>query len=98
MAEVFLARFEWARGLEKTVVVKRILPQWAEEPRFIEMFFSEAQLASRLNHPNICQIIEFGEVDGAYFLAMEYVDGPSLRSLSRVVRARGERIPFGYCA
>jgi len=98
MAEVFLARFEWARGLEKTVVVKRILPQWAAEPRFVEMFFSEAQLASQLSHPNIAQIIEFGESGGAYFLAMEYVDGPSLRTLFKAIRARGERMPFGHCA
>ena len=98
MAEVFLARLEWARGLEKAVVVKRILPQWAAEPRFVEMFFSEAQLASQLSHPNIAQIIEFGESDGAYFLAMEYVDGSSLRTLFKAIRARGERMPFGHCA
>jgi len=98
MAEVFLARFEWARGLEKTVVVKRILPHLAEDPVFREMFFGEAQLASQLNHPGIAQIIEFGESEGTYFLSMEYVDGPSLRALEKAARARGERLPFAPCA
>src|SRR5881394_2831499 len=82
MAEVFLARFEWARGLEKTVVIKRILYHLAEDPNFIEMFFTEARLAAQLSPPNIAQIIEFGESEGVYFLAMEHVDGLSLRSLS----------------
>src|SRR5689334_21375561 len=98
MAEVFLARFEWARGLEKTVVVKRILPHLAEDPVFREMFFSEAQLAAQLNHPGIAQIIEFGESEGTSFLAMEYVDGPSLRALEKAARARGENIPFAHSA
>ncbi|HEY8209197.1 MAG TPA: protein kinase [Myxococcaceae bacterium] len=98
MAEVFLARFEWARGLEKTVVVKRILPHLAQDAAFREMFFGEAQLAAQLNHPGIAQIIEFGESEGTYFLAMEYVDGPSLRALEKAVRARGERIPFAHGA
>jgi serine/threonine-protein kinase len=98
MAEVFLARFEWARGLEKTVVVKRILYHLAEDPSFIEMFFSEAQLAAQLSHPNIAQIIEFGESEGVHFLSMEYVDGPSLRSLSASAHAEGGGLPYPHCA
>src|SRR3954466_7646428 len=98
MAEVFLARFEWARGLEKTVVVKRILYHLAEDPIFIEMVFTEAQLASQLSHPNTAQIIEFGESEGFYFLAMEYIDGPSLRTLASAAHADGGGIPFGQCA
>src|SRR5512140_767411 len=98
MAEVFLAKFEWARGLEKTVVVKRILYHLAEDPTFIEMFFTEAQLAAQLSHPNIAQVIEFGESEGVYFLAMEYVDGPSLRALANAAHATGTGIPFPHCA
>jgi len=98
MAEVFLARWEWAHGLEKMVVVKRILEHMSEEPYFIEMFLSEAQLASQLSHPNIVQIIEFGESEGVHFLAMEYIDGLSLRALLRACAERGERLPFAHCA
>src|SRR3954468_20842787 len=95
MAEVFLAKVGWARGVEKTVVVKRILQHLAEDPGFIEMFFSEAQLAAQLNHPNIAQIVEFGESDGVSFLAMEYVDGPSLRALSSAISKSGNQFPIG---
>src|SRR6185503_5531386 len=98
MAEVFLARFEWALGLEKTVVVKRILPHLAEDPSFCDMFFSEAKLAAQLNHPGIAQIIEFGEHGGTYFLSMEYVDGPSLRQLEHSAALREETIPFAHSA
>jgi len=98
MAEVFLAKFEWAYGLEKTVVVKRILQHMATDPNFIAMFFSEAQLASRLDHPNIVQIIEFGESEDANFMAMEYVDGLTLRDLLVAAYQAGEFLPFGHCA
>jgi serine/threonine-protein kinase len=98
MAEVYLAKFEWAHGLEKTVVVKRILEHIAQDPNFIAMFFSEAQLASRLNHPNVIQIIEFGEAEGIPFLAMEYVEGLTLRELVLTAIERGERLPVPHCA
>jgi len=98
MSEVFLAKFEWAQGLEKTVVVKRMLSHMAEDPNFVAMFLSEARLASQLNHPNIIQILEFGESDGHSFLAMEYVDGPSLRTLSRTFQRQGVPLPLSHCA
>ena len=98
MAEVFLAKFEWAYGLEKTVVVKRILRHMATDPNFIAMFFSEAQLAAKLDHPGIVQIIEFGESEDANFLAMEYVDGLTLRDLLVAAYEREEFLPFGHCA
>ncbi|WP_244219864.1 serine/threonine-protein kinase, partial [Corallococcus interemptor] len=81
MAEVFLAKAAGPRGFEKTLVLKRILPHLAEDEAFVEMFLGEAQLAARLDHPNVVQIFDFGEVDGSYFLAMEYIDGPTLRRL-----------------
>ena len=63
-------------------MLKRILPHLAEDPQFVEMFLGEAQLAAQLNHPNIVQIFDFGEAEGSYFIAMEYIDGPNLRTLS----------------
>src|SRR5918992_6283559 len=81
MAEVFLAKAAGPMGFEKTLVLKRILPHLAEDPNFVEMFLAEAKLAAQLNHPNIVQIFDFGESDGAYFIAMEHIDGPNLRAL-----------------
>ncbi|WNG25788.1 protein kinase [Cystobacter fuscus] len=98
MAEVFLAKAAGPMGFEKTLVLKRILPQLAQEPAFIQMFLSEAKLAARLTHPHIAQIFDFGEADGAYFLAMEYIDGPSLRTLIKRAVTQGLALPPAVCA
>jgi len=96
MAEVFLAKAAGPMGFEKTLVLKRILPHLAEDPAFVEMFLGEARLAAQLEHPNIVQIFDFGEADGSYFLAMEFIDGPTLRRL--VKRAAEQPLPPMMCA
>jgi serine/threonine protein kinase len=98
MAEVFLAKAGGPMGFQKTLVVKRILPHLAEDPTFVEMFLSEAKLAAQLNHPNIVQIFDFGEADDAYFLAMEYIDGPNLRVLLKRAKHQGLALPAALCA
>ncbi|WP_395845108.1 protein kinase [Archangium violaceum] len=98
MAEVFLAKAAGPMGFEKTLVLKRILPHLAEEPAFVEMFLSEAKLAAQLTHPHIVQIFDFGEADGSYFLAMEYIDGPNLRTLVKRASAQGVDLPLAVCA
>ncbi|XXF75926.1 serine/threonine protein kinase [Myxococcaceae bacterium GXIMD 01537] len=98
MAEVFLAKAAGPMGFEKTLVLKRILPHMAEDPAFVEMFLAEAKLAAQLNHPNIVQIFDFGEAEGSYYLAMEYIDGPNLRTLAKRARHMGETLPPAMCA
>ena len=94
MAEVFLAKSQGAEGLEKFLVIKRILPELAENNRFVEMFIGEARIAVALNHPNIVQIYDFGKVDGDFFLAMEFVDGWDLGDLLKA-SIGFERLPLG---
>ncbi len=98
MAEVYLAKAAGPMGFEKTLVVKRIHPHLMEEQPFIEMFLSEARLAAQLNHANVVQIFDFGEEDGSYFIAMEYIDGPSLYTLIKRAYAEGTPFPFPLCA
>lgn len=90
MGEIFLARLEGAAGFEKLVVIKRILPHLADDARFRQMLITEARLASRLTHANICQVIELGETDGQLYIVMEYLEGvtllPLLRKASRAQR------------
>jgi hypothetical protein len=81
MAELFLARVRGERGAAGLVVVKRILPHLARDPAFVQMFLNEARIASTLAHPNLVTITDFGQMDGAYFLAMEYVHGADLGEL-----------------
>ncbi|PTL75681.1 serine/threonine-protein kinase [Vitiosangium sp. GDMCC 1.1324] len=94
MAEVFLAKTAGPMGFEKLLVVKRILPHLAEDSQFVEMFLSEAKLVARLDHPNIVQIFDFGMEADAYFIAMEYVEGPNLRSLFKRALQQGRPIPL----
>jgi len=64
MAEVWKAKAHGARDFERVVVLKRILPHLCSDPRFVAMFIAEARLSARLNHPNIVQVFDFGELDG----------------------------------
>ena len=98
MAEVFLVKAAGPRGFEKTLVLKRILPHLAEDEAFVEMFLGEAKLAAQLDHPNVVQIFDFGEADGSYFLAMEYIDGPTLRRLIKQSVAQQVPLPVAVCA
>src|SRR5688500_9563313 len=82
MAEVLLATAEGPGGFEKEVVLKRLHPHLVADPYFTRMFFAEAQLAARLDHPNVVQVFDFGTApSGEHFLAMEYVDGLTLRTI-----------------
>ena len=94
MAEVYLARQAGAAGFEKLVCLKRILPHLSRDRQFVEMFLNEARLAARLDHPNIVSIYDLGEANGNYFIAMEFIDGPSLRAVAKRARERGERLPI----
>ncbi len=75
MAEIFLARLSGAAGFEKLVVVKRILPHLAKDQNLVGMFLAEAKIAAQISHHNVCQVFELGEIDGRYFIAMEYLEG-----------------------
>jgi serine/threonine-protein kinase len=81
MADVFLAVAQGPVGFNKLQVIKRLRPNLAEEHEFLAMFLDEARLAARLNHPNIVQTNEVGEVAGQYFIAMEYLDGQPLHRI-----------------
>src|SRR6266498_3929719 len=75
MGEVWKARQRGPSGFSRTVVIKRILPHLSDDPRFIEMFLSEARLTARLQHPNIVQVLNLGHDASGYFIAIEHVAG-----------------------
>jgi len=93
MAQVFKARAMGPGGFRRDVVVKRILPQYGRDSEFIRMFVDEAKLLGLLHHPNVVQVYEFGEDDGVLFLALEYVEGPSLSRVLRTLRGANKRMP-----
>jgi eukaryotic-like serine/threonine-protein kinase len=98
MAEVFKARAIGPAGFERDVVVKRILPAYGRDEDFVRMFADEARILGLIHHPNVVQAFEFGEDDGTLYLALEYVEGPSLSRILRALRAANRRIPPAVAA
>ncbi|WP_232537254.1 serine/threonine-protein kinase [Cystobacter fuscus] len=95
MAVTYRATMRGAAGVTKPVVIKQILPHFADDPAFVEMFISEARVAAALTHGNIAQVFDFGEIDGQYFLAMEFVHGqPLSKVLRRAQRAGLPSLPI----
>jgi eukaryotic-like serine/threonine-protein kinase len=81
MGEIFYAHLIREAGFRKSVVIKRILSQLGDDPVFVERFLEEARLAATLTHRNIVHVYDFGRVDTTWFIAMEFVDGASLRDI-----------------
>jgi serine/threonine protein kinase len=96
MAEIYLARAGGIEGFEKHVVLKRILPQYADNEEFVNMFLDEARLAATLHHSNVVQVYDIGAVDSQYFLTMEYLEGQDGRQLMRNVTQRGGALPLEH--
>jgi serine/threonine protein kinase len=83
MAEAFRAVARGPGGYRREVIIKSILPDLASDPEFVRLFIAEAKLLGMINHPNVVQVYDFGERDGRHFLALEYLNGPSLEQLLR---------------
>ncbi len=94
MAEIFRARRVGVAGFARRVCIKRILPSLSDEREFVEMFIDEARTGAQLRHGNIVSIDDFGEVEGQYFLCMEYVSGVDLARLSSAISRDGRLLPF----
>ncbi len=81
MAEVWRARAYGLAGFEKILVIKKVLDSLASDDEFIKLFIDEARIAVQLLHVNIVQVFDLGEVNGHYYMAMEYVHGQDLARL-----------------
>ena len=95
MASVWIARQRGKHGFEKLVAIKTILPQFASDERFRQMFLDEARIASRIEHFNVARILDLGEEHDVLYLVMEYVDGDSLSKLRRACQKAGVALPPG---
>lgn len=88
MGRVYRALVRGPAGFEKTVALKTVSPELAEEPEFVEMFLDEARIAARINHPNVCRVFDFGLADGRYFIAMEFLVGAPVSQVLRRLKNR----------
>lgn len=91
MGEIFLAREQGVAGLQRLVVVKRMLPEMQERAESVALFIDEARIVAHLAHPNIVQIYELGQDGEAYFIAMEYVPGQNLARICERATKAAER-------
>ena len=97
MAEILLARMSGPNGFVRAVAIKRILPGFANEQSFVDMFVDEARIAARINHANVVHYEELGQDDGQLYLVMEYLEGESTQSLLRRALARRHALTAEEC-
>jgi len=98
MAEILLARSDSLGGIQRDCVIKRILPSYSQDLHFVSMFIDEARITIGLDHPNIVRLFDFGQHEGTYFMAMEYVDGTDLAALLRSLFMKQQPVPPGPAA
>ncbi len=98
MAEVYKVKTVGIAGFEKIQALKRILPDSAQEDRFIRSFIDEARIAVELNHRNIVSVFDFGKAEGELYLAMELIEGKDLRGAVGDAKDRGALIPPNVAA
>ena len=95
-AEVYRSRVDGINGFHRTYAIKRILPHLTRNPDFVEVLIEEAKIAGLLSHTNIVQIMDLGQVDDTYYIAMEFVDGPDLGKAMQRCRSKGISIPVPH--
>ncbi len=88
MAEIYLAKIVGPGGFEKQLVIKQIHPKLSGQRHFVDLFVAEAKTLVTLAHGNIVPVYELGVVDDTYFIAMEYIDGPTLYRLTEMLSRR----------
>jgi serine/threonine protein kinase len=93
MAEVYRAR---RRGHRRVLALKRIRPELASDPKFVDMFQREGQLALMLGHRCIVETVDAGDVDGRPYIAMEYIAGHDVRDLLKHCRRARQRLPIPH--
>jgi serine/threonine-protein kinase len=93
MATIHLGRLLGPVGFFRTVAIKRLHPQFANDPDFVTMFIDEARLAARIRHPNVVAPLDVVATQGELLLVMDYVQGESLAHLWRTATALGTLIP-----
>jgi serine/threonine protein kinase len=93
MATVYAGRLAGAMGFQRLVAIKRPHRHLLEDPRLVEMLLHEANLASRLHHPNVVSVQDVVQVHDNVYLVMDLVEGAPLADLIEIARERDMPIP-----
>jgi|GEM_PF-1439068 len=81
MAEIYKARRVDSKTGHEDLVIKRIHPEYSDDPDFVRMFSNESRIASMLSHANIVKMVDYDKVDGTHYIAMELIDGADLKNV-----------------
>ncbi|MBI4759347.1 MAG: PDZ domain-containing protein [Chloroflexi bacterium] len=85
-------------GLDRYVALKVLYPHFAQDQTFLQRFHREARAVARLRHPNIVQVHDFGVEGDTYYMAMEFIQGPTLKARLAELGERGEHLPLDEMA
>lgn len=96
MAEIYKARLEGIGGFQRTFAIKRVLPHLSQNAEYVAMLVDEAKVAGLLSHANIVQILDLGQVEGVWYIAMEYVHGPDLGTALARCRSKAIELPLPH--
>ena len=92
-AAIYLAIMRGENNFSREVVIKRPLPHLVAEPRSRSMFIDEAHIASRLSHPNICQVLDLVAREDELYIVLEYLRGVDLREIIKRSMQLGRSLP-----
>ena len=90
---MFLAEYRGVGGFSRQVVVKQIHEQHAANERFVKMFVDEANIAARLTHPNVIQVLDLQQEGADLYMVLEHVDGLDLNTLFNHLASQGKKLP-----
>jgi len=93
MAEIYRANYAGIEGFAKELVVKMLRDEFVTRPAVVEMFLDEARMAATLTHNNVVHTYDLGEIEGDYYIAMEFLRGEELVNVLRRAVQTGQMIP-----
>ncbi|MBV8762974.1 MAG: serine/threonine protein kinase [Deltaproteobacteria bacterium] len=94
MATIHIARLMGDEGFSRIVAAKRLHPEFAEDPEFVEMFLDEARIASRVNHRNVVPVLDVVKAADEVVLVQEYIHGVPLHWLLRTAHEAASHVPL----
>ncbi len=92
MSDIYLGKMVGPGGFQKPLIIKKLFPEYAAMPRYVQRFMNEAKTLAQLNHVNIVQIIDAGMLNGEYYIALEYIEGRNVAHMLSKARKAG-RLP-----
>ncbi len=96
MSDVYLAKTSGLGGFQKPLIIKKLLPRYSTKARYVKRFINEAKTLTRLSHSNIVQVLDMGQIDGDYYIALEYIEGRNVAYLLAKAKRTGQPLSMEF--